>query len=145
MYKRQAKSAFAAYLSKQQQTQEAIEYYEGALQIARQFAKTYPKELVTALRNLAFLTKRAKEAERSAELFGEAFRVVEQCQATDVCTTSLWLKTYYRVLKTDGLKLTPTRKQALKFKARELSRKLSPESKTKLTRTLSGLKGLGGI
>ncbi len=140
-----AKSAFAAYLSKQKQTQEALEYYEGALQIARKFGESHPKELVTALRNLAFLAKRADEKKRSQTLFQEAFSTVDKCLEKSVCESALWLRTYYRVLKSDGFKKNATRKQQLVFKARELSRKLSPKAKQKMERTLPGLRQIGGI
>ena len=140
-----AKSAFAAYLSKQKQTQEALEYYDGALQIARKFGESHPKELVTALRNLAFLAKRADEKKRSLTLFQEAFSTVDKCLDKSACESALWLRTYYRVLKSDGFKMNATRKQQLVFKARELSRKLSPKVKQKMERTLSGLRQIGGI
>ena len=140
-----AKSAFASYLSKQQQTQEALENYESALEIARKFGQSHPKELVTALRNLAFLTKRANDKARSKVLFQEAFSTVDKCLVDGGCNSALWLKTYYRVLKSGGLEKDKTRKQQLIFRARELSRKLSPKAKQKMDRTLSALRKIGGI
>lgn len=140
-----AKSSLAAYLSKQNQIEEAIEYYDGALTIAKQFHKEHPKELVTSLTNLAFLLKRAKKNDRASSLFKEAFETVDQCLPKKLCSSALWLKTYYRGLKTESLKLSVSVKQAQILRARMLERSLSPKTKDKIKKTLSGLKQIGGL
>ena len=97
------------------------------------------------MRNLAFLTKRANDKARSKVLFQEAFSTVDKCLVDGGCNSALWLKTYYRVLKSGGFEKDKTRKQQLIFRARELSRKLSPKAKQKMDRTLSALRKIGGI
>lgn len=138
-------SAYAAYLSKRKQIDPSLVYYQKALALARRSSESHPKELVTALRNLAVLSKRANKLSESKRLFSEAFTTVDACVDSEKCAPALWLRTYYRALKSDGLAASGSEGKLRVLKARNLHRKLSAEEKKTFAGALKGIRQLGGM
>ena len=133
-----------AYLSQRKRTSGTIRL-RGCTELAQTNPKKHPKELVTALGNVAFLAKRNGEQQRAIKLFSQAFEHAEKLLEVDQTQGALWIKAYQRALSAGVFKKSPDVARGLKLRAKAIFRALPEPQKTPLEKTINKLKRQNGI